>query len=375
MTAPTVFTAAGAADFLRLVPRLVGMRPTRSLVIAAFTGTRTGSALRVDLPGPGADLSAFADTIVGLVCRIDAVDGIAAVAYTDAGHRAAMRGSERALLGAVSACADRAGLVVKDVLLVAADQWSSLMPGRDRAPRPTTSIPDDPSIDLLDVDAEARLPERSPAVQHRFERAVAARLIDGADDLLQLDPSDRIEAALSTGASAFGVPDEATVLLAAALRIPALRDVVLLQIGWGARFGSHAWARGGEQRPLRVDEPVTMAFTGGDMVRPDHTRLRRATERLVGVAALTPRELRAPVLGAIAWLHWALGRGTVAGRFVDLARQADPACSFANLLTATLASGRLPEWVYRDTSFSVEARRWSVDPGATARAGRGRVGP
>lgn len=386
MTTPTVVKADSAADFLRLVPRLVGMRPVRSLVLAAFSGSRTGSALRVDLPPANADLSAFADTFVGLVCRIDEVDGIVAVVYTDATHGAALRGPEAALLHQVATCADRAGLVVRSVFVVAADGWSSARRGSGGVAQPLASIQDDMAGDglldadvlgreLLDIDAAVRLPERPPAVQHRFERAVAARLSHGADDLLRLDPSDRIEAALSATGSAFGVADDASVLLAAALRIPALRDIVLLQIGWGAEFGSHAWRRGTEDRPLTIDEPTTMAFTGGDMARPDPTRIERAIERLKGVAALTPPDRRAPVLTAIAWLHWALGRGTLAGRFVDLARAADPAHSLASLLAALLAGSVLPEWAYRDTPFSARARRWRTADAPASRRSRRRAGP
>ena len=401
MTTPTIVKAASAADFLRLVPHLVGMHPVRSLVLAAFTGSRTGSALRVDLPADGADLSAFADTFVGLVCRIDGIDGVAAVVYTDATHHEAIRGSEAALLGEVATCADRAGLMVKSAFIVAADGWSSASHGSGRAARPLTSIQDDPGDgvsdggpfdrglpdgglldsafpgrDLLDIDTAVRLSERPPAMRHRFERAVVVRLADGADDLLHLDPSDRIEAALDASGSALGVPDDATVLLAAALRVPALRDIVLLQIGWGAEFGRSAWRRGGEQRPVTIDEPTAMAFTGGDMARPDPARIERAITRLKGVAPLTPPDRRAPVLTAIAWLHWALGRGTLAGRFVDLARSADPAYSLATLMAALLAGSVLPEWAYRDTPFSAQGRRWRTTAGAQAsRPDRRRAGP
>lgn len=400
MTTPTVVKADSPADFLRLVPHLVGMRPVRSLVLAAFTGSRTRSALRVDLPADGADLSAFADLYIGLVCRIDQVDGIAVVVYTDATHREAIRGSEAALLGEVVTCADRAGLVVKSVFMVAVDGWSSAGHGSGRAAQPLASIQDDtgdgvpdggpfdggildsasPGRDLLDFDAAVRLSERPPAMQHRFECAVAARLTNGADDLLQLDPSDRIEAALTATRSGFGLPGDATVLLAAALRIPALRDIVLLQIGWGAEFGSHAWRRGGgDDRPMTIDEPTAMAFTGGDMARPDPARIERAITRLKDVAALTPPGRRAPVLTAIAWLHWALGRGTLAGRFVDLARSADPAYSLTRLIAALLANSVLPEWSYRDTPFSAEASRWRTTTvtSAARRTGRDRrrMGP
>lgn len=365
MSSPTVVKVADVAGFLRLVPRLVGMDPTRSLVLAAFTGNRSGGALRVDLPTSGADLAAFADTVVGLVCRLGTVDGIAAVVYTDTDLRSAVRGDAASLLGVVETCADRAGLAVKDLLLVASDGWCGVRSGIAHPAQPLSSIRDtDAEALLLDVDAAVRLPPRPAGVQNMHERAVAGRLRGGAGGLLRHDPSGSIEAALAGEPSGLGVPDEPTVLLGAALRVPALRDVVLLQIGWGREFGSHTWRRCREQPPIAPDEPITMAFMGGDMARPDRERVERGIERLIGVAALTSPPCRAPVLTALAWLHWALGRGSVAGRFLDLARAADPPYAFADLLTARLAAGVLPEWAFRDRPQSSAARRWRIRTGS-----------
>ena len=47
---PTVVKAADAAQFLSIVPRMLGYHPTRSLVVIPFHGGRSLGAMRFDLP-------------------------------------------------------------------------------------------------------------------------------------------------------------------------------------------------------------------------------------------------------------------------------------------------------------------------------------
>ncbi|GAA5201717.1 DUF4192 family protein [Microbacterium jejuense] len=122
---PTIVKAADAAQFLSFVPRLLGFRPTRSLVVIPFGGTRSLGAMRFDLPPDDASsVDRVASTVVGMVCRVAGADAIAAIVYTDDGF-----GGEgmphRALLDALAFRADACGLRVGDLLCVAADAWAS----------------------------------------------------------------------------------------------------------------------------------------------------------------------------------------------------------------------------------------------------------
>ena len=47
----TIVKAANAAQFLSLVPKMLGYRPTRSVVLIPFAGARSIGAMRFDLPG------------------------------------------------------------------------------------------------------------------------------------------------------------------------------------------------------------------------------------------------------------------------------------------------------------------------------------
>ena len=50
--------AASAAQFLALVPRMLGYRPARSLVLIPFAGSRSLGAMRIDGVGIGGQVDA-----------------------------------------------------------------------------------------------------------------------------------------------------------------------------------------------------------------------------------------------------------------------------------------------------------------------------
>ena len=81
----TIVKAANAAEFLSLIPRLLGFHATRSLVLVPFSGKRTLGAMRVDLPdaSPDGDVDCAASTLIGMVCKVAAADAVAIVVYTD----------------------------------------------------------------------------------------------------------------------------------------------------------------------------------------------------------------------------------------------------------------------------------------------------
>ncbi|MBU4466243.1 MAG: DUF4192 domain-containing protein, partial [Actinobacteria bacterium] len=126
----TIIKAANAAQFLALVPHLVGFTPTRSLALIPFAGSRTLGAMRFDLPetSDSDEIARIASTCIGMVCRIPGADGVAAVIYTDAayltpGESTTGDGLARALLQRADSC----GLRVTDALCVAADAWGSYL--------------------------------------------------------------------------------------------------------------------------------------------------------------------------------------------------------------------------------------------------------
>src|SRR5688500_16129930 len=86
----TTVKAANAAQFLSLVPKMLGYRPTQSLVLIPFAGPRSIGAMRFDLPMAAEldEIDRITATLIGMVCRLPDADAVAAVAYTDAAFSA-----------------------------------------------------------------------------------------------------------------------------------------------------------------------------------------------------------------------------------------------------------------------------------------------
>jgi hypothetical protein len=93
--------------------------------------------------------------------------------------------------------------------------------------------------------------------------------------------------------------------------------------------------------------------------RPDVDRTERAIALLKTVVAMAPKSARPAPLCMLAWLSWALGRGSVAGIFIDQALAIDRRYGMALLLDALFGSGHLPEWAYAVPVLDASATRES----------------
>jgi len=185
----TIVKAADAAQFLALVPRMLGYRPTRSVILIPFHGSRSLGAMRVDLPDCNDDDEAdrSAATFLGMVCRLPDADAVAAVVYTDAAfdggppHARLVRALERR----AHAC----GLRITDALVVAVDAWGSYLdPDLPTDGRSLALMGDEPAgaehLAVADGDqaAGSELPICDPDERERVGRAL--RALDGAVTLV-----------------------------------------------------------------------------------------------------------------------------------------------------------------------------------------------
>lgn len=376
---PTIIKATDAADFLALVPTLAGYRPRRSLALVLFRGKRTAGVMRFDLPGvdpdPDSDgVEAMASTTIGLACKVDRVDGIAIVVYTDGAIRQHPHEpiAWSRLVRELEKRADVCGLRVVEALCVADDAWASFEDGearpisevREREANLQMPAPTD------DQGSGASLPEVDLAEKERLARALltiddaAAAILAAPSDietadvpsLARLDPRALaavvalddlpalFEDALSWDAGALDAFSGAVLLWC--LRRPALRDVALQQWAGDIRAGEMAlfaqarW-EAGEDYPVELG-----ARFCGEGPRPDPARLHRARTLVRRIAAAAPRDARPGPLAAAAWLSWALGGSTHAGWYAEQALAIDPDHGLSQIVMTMCAASHLPEWAF-----------------------------
>jgi Domain of unknown function (DUF4192) len=382
----TIVKAASAAQFLSLIPRMLGYTPTQSVVLVPFDGSRSIGAMRFDLPAAAEfeELDRVAATLIGMVCRLPDADGIAVVLFTDDAF--AERGMpHRDLMEALQRRAEDCGIGVNDALCVGADGWGSqfdpLCPqfGRplnelDAAPTGAAHLgvadgdqasgSELPEIDLAERDRTA---EALRALQRAVDllcgstgeedRTPGRELEEVADDSRRVDPQalaavcrlddlpTLFEDAMSWDAETLAPYDSAALIWC--LSRPALRDIALVQWCAGMDAGDEAldaqlrW-ESGEEYPTHIAMRMW-----GEGERPDPDRLLAALALCRRAAATAPRAMRAGALATCGWLAWALGRSTHAERYALTACEVEPEHGLAEIVRSFVHAGHLPDWAFR----------------------------
>ncbi|MCU1637559.1 MAG: hypothetical protein JWL94_206 [Microbacteriaceae bacterium] len=362
----TVVKTHDAQDFLALVPQLAGYHPRDSVLLVAFRGNRTCAALRFNLPTAKNEriFRRVATSVVGTLCKVRGADAVVPVIYTDETFAGAGGIPAADFMTAVTSRAELSGFLVRDALCVAADGWGSYLEVRPTIGRPLAeiaasavheSVPEElrkrlgdvtdgfplPPVELSVRERVARLLERyrggvfAPSGQEEF--GIERRLLEHpalfAECALGLDP-DRMD-------------DSIAALLILCLSSPPVRDSTMLQWAFDLEVGDRVLEE--NARFLAGDLHLAEGAAGriwGDGPRPDAERIYVAMALLRSLAARAPRSARPPLLCMLGWLSWALGRSSLAGRFVDQALDIDRTYGLAEVLHSMLAAGHLPEWAF-----------------------------
>lgn len=403
-----IVKAANAAQFLSVVPRMLGFLPQRSVVLVPFDGARSLGAMRFDLPPAQEDPARLAATHLGIVCRVPHADALAIVIYGDEEWDAAAI-PRRALADALLARADDCGLRVTDALFVGADAWGSYLdaecPARGRPLAELETVPAGtggalPPLPTGDQTSGADLPVADAAAAERVAEALrslgdAVELLCGADaattpgasrrgatdraaaldgtaeaepplaastdpDSRRIDPAALVavcalddlptlfEDALEWDAAALAPYDAAALIWC--LARPSLRDIALVQ--WCSDIDGGDEALTAQLRWEAGEEyPAHLAMhMWGEGEQPEPARLDAALDLARAAASLAPERARAGALATCAWLSWALGRSTHAERYAQQACGIEPEHGLAEIVLSFIGAGHLPDWAFHRRS-------------------------
>tara|TARA_Y100001947_G_scaffold147667_1_gene144115 strand:+ start:252 stop:1382 length:1131 start_codon:yes stop_codon:yes gene_type:complete len=360
-----IIHATSPAEFLTVVPRLLGFVPQRSVVLVPFRRGRSRGAMRLDLPPDDDRADEIAATMIGLVCRVPEADGCAIVVYgdTDAPARTLVEGIERR--------AEACGVLIVEALWVAGRRWGSyarsdsgsvptaddLPPGIEDVAAPEAN--QYAGADLLPLDAS-----RSTAVEaacEALDAAIRALVLADADhpttDPARIDPRAFAAACLLDDLPAFverllgsdaAALDPFEIAAAAwALGRPSLRDIALICWVDGIDAGDEAaqaqacWEDGAE-----YPSEIAMRLWG-EGPRPSPERLGRALLLARHIASAVPASRRPGPLAVAAWFSWALGRSTHADLFAQQATAIEPEHGLAEIVRSFVGAGHLPDWAFR----------------------------
>ncbi|NQX27985.1 DUF4192 family protein [Microbacteriaceae bacterium VKM Ac-2854] len=324
--APTIHRAATPADFVAVVPTLLGFHPEQSVVLVPFGGRGSLGAARFDLPR--GDPSVPAELIVATMAQHVVADSVRVVVYSRGALPESGPLPEAALVRVLLRTLNARGFEAHEAWLVAADGWIGYSEPNERrrgleelANAAARLAPGAPVI--RSVAERATLPELDPAEVTAVRVEVDA-LLDRHPDAELLE-TDRIRALTAIRRVANGGVLPSAAVLA--------RIVVLVQ------------------RQDRRRDVLLAAVWAGDhrararMARPPVQRMERVIALAGHVAACAAESEAAGTLAFLAIVHWAFGQGSVAGVLIDRALQSAPRDPDLRALWQTLSDGAVPPWV------------------------------
>lgn len=308
------------ADFLAVIPYLLGFHPEESLVVVLCRRGEVLLTARLDLP-PAGDGPAVAAQVHRLSVQ-HGVDELVLVGYgaDEDGTRQVLEQVRRGLDGAVP---------VREVVLVSGARWWSLSCTSGCCPR-DGAVCDGADEGVFDPGAH---PLAAEAV---YRGLVAGRTRATLEDLVA------------------GPPDDA---------LPRLRDHVgraRVQLGGlGRRGAAQAMAdavRAGVRPAARTDEAAAarLAVLGRDLAVRDvaWALMSRAAaeehQRLwVQVVAASPPEVASAPLGLLGAAAWIGGNGALLNCCVERLERDDPGCTLGHLLS-DLSERALPPSLWEE---------------------------
>lgn len=322
MSTPEIIQVASAHELLQRIPLLTGFELTQSVVCVAFHRDRSTGAFRLALP-TGPNVAHISPAIVGIAARYPREVAFVVVFYGD---------DERPhleLAQAVARAMHDAGVKVRELLWQSQSSWGSYLDDVVHEYLPLVNAGSSPNRVASSVDVTTKYAVAPEAVRAEL------RSMRAPDLSVQL--VERIESALQPTACAHTV-----ATLVAALEVPSLRDLIVMQWAFGRAVGVEyvqALSRG--MRPPRL-----AALSGSGAEHPQFARAAQVRTTCHRLRALG-FDFVHPALWTIeGWMCWAVGESQVAGECFEYALELDHDYVLAQLCNQLVRSGHVPDWVF-----------------------------
>jgi hypothetical protein len=368
----TIVKAANEAGLLALMPHVLGIHPSNSVVLLAFRGNRTHGAFRFDLPQPTTARPALiykriSRAYVRMLEKLPTADGVAVVVVTNDVFGESTVPPRLDLAVEITRTIEHSRFTLKSVLCQAGDGWApyfdqNVPPGgyslADVSESDTAAqLPPD-LLDLMDSAAvPPRVPDASDALKSRvmsdYQRI--SLNLDGEESRDASPPApgingtfdELVEDALDFSDEEF---ERFAGLFLAAAQNPLTSTLMMAQWASKDNMGSRLWHGILYPTPENAGSLAEFrAIVGGFARQPDPERLKHAIAFVSKLVSCADDVARAVPLYVLGWLHWALGHGTLASVHLAEAIRLAPELRLAADLESAIRNGVLPDWAFDTT--------------------------
>lgn len=315
-------TVSDSHELLQHVALLTGFELADCLVCIAFRDGYSAGAFRVRLPARR-DECALPAALTGLASRFPSDTEFVLVLY------ARQEFPRPDLVQSIDEHFQRAGFAVREMLWQAAGRWGNYLTGTDEPYRPAHGSRPGPNLVGNAVDESSHFTVDANEVQTGLSEMPAPTPNNALVQQIERVCVGDAEAAAITA-------------VIAALATPTLRDLVLLQFAWGEAAGQRfvsSLASGDSTHGLGV-------LVGCGPHSPSFARIALARTACYRLRALQLESVHAALWTIEGWLSWAVGESSHAGECFEYALALDPDYTLAQLLSAMVGSGHVPDWAF-----------------------------
>lgn len=363
---PVTLQCTSTADLLAALPLLTGFTDQRSLFVVLFQGRRGGNVLRLELPATQSRhaVQTLVDGLVSLLRDTGAGSaGPAIVIATDQRFDESVGPPWGRLAHQLKRGFHREGWRLRELAVIAADGWSSLIAEQPGVRRPLSEVAQSKFADASRRPQPRRLSSLGllASPDPRYRAAIVQCLADLRRQRLATGtthaPENSISRVCDTARLAESCFSQARSSVAAGvaspspLGIPAPQMAALIesaqsQASWvivaltaltRAEFVRHLAEESGAARladiRLGADPDAALGTHPDWSIRhllcslaqdlPEPEQLRAAVAVLEGATAHAPRDFRPALFAMLAWAWWMLGMQSIATRMVTQSFEID----------------------------------------------------
>lgn len=326
-----MFSVSNLPSLFATIPLTLGYMPSESLVVMMFRGNRLGATLRLDLPKDERPSRQWLEQTAGYVARAEP-EWVGIAVYTD-GPGADGFPPRKQFAEDVAAHFDHvAKYPVRLAGLITAEEWECYTSG-DHGPRVESEFTEYTAHEIANGNLKDYSIPKGGDPNPKTEALIAAHIDRNMPDAVRLFNLNRWDEIVS----------------GAELRTDELEQLIAWTADHGTRDGMMVHCAVEHGAPESDYPSILQGIIPGGLNEERHTYALGLLNRMLSIT--THPLLRAELLAMAGWLHWLVGRGTIAVEHYEEALAGVPDHRLSSLMREFVNRGYV-------SAAATDPRKW-----------------